>query len=475
MTLPALIEDLRRLLGPDNVLAARCDLVVYECDAYTLEKNAPDVVVFPLTTQDVAEVVNLCNRYETPLVPRGAGTSLAGGCLAIGGGVMMVLTRMKKIVEINLRDRYAVVEAGVANIWLTNALKGTGYHYAPDPSSQGACTIGGNVATNAGGPHTLKYGVTVNHVLGLEAVLPDGSIIQVGPVEDPPGLDLLGALVGSEGTLAVVTKVWVRLTPDPEDYRTMRAIFDSVEDATNAISDVIGAGIIPAAMELMDKGIVAAVEEAFHFGFPLDAQAIVIIECDGLAAGLDQQRDQIVEFCRRRDAREVLHASTPAERALLWKCRKLSVGSLGRLSPSYIIQDGVVPRTRLPHMLRRIHEISAKHGIRIVNVAHAGDGNIHPILLFDERDREQVQRVLAASSELLEECIACGGSVTAEHGVGIEKIHFMDKLFSADDLAVMGRLCDAFNPARRFSPAKVLPGGDSPSVRPRALHGGAGI
>ena len=457
-TKPDLVEDLVRLLGAESVLAAHSELVVYECDGFVIEKNCPDVVVFPRTTEQVAEVVRLCNRYEVPFLPRGAGTSLAGGCLPVGGGVMIVLTRMKEILEINLRDRYAVVQPGVVNVWLTNALKGTGYHYAPDPSSQGACTIGGNVATNSGGPHTLKYGVTVNHILGVEAVLADGSIVQLGgPAEDNPGLDLTGVLVGSEGTLAICTKAWVRLTRDPQGWRTMLGIFESVDDATNAISEIIGAGIIPAALEMMDQGILVAVEQAFHFGFPLDAQAILLIEVDGLEAGLDEQRDRIVELCLERGAREVRQARDAKERQLLWKCRKQAFGAVGRLSPSYCTQDGVVPRTKLPHILRRIIDIGQKYGVRIVNVFHAGDGNIHPILLFDERDKEQVARVLKASDEILEECLACGGSVTGEHGIGVEKIGFMNKLFSPEDLEVMGRLREAFNPTARLSPQKMLP------------------
>jgi glycolate oxidase len=449
---------LRRVAGDDGVLANHSEMLVYECDGFVIEKNCPDVVVFPRTAQQVAAIVQLGNEYDVPVLPRGAGTSLAGGCLPVGGGIMVVLTRMKQIVEINLRDRYAVVEPGVVNIWLTKALAGAGFHYAPDPSSQGACTIGGNLATNSGGPHTLKYGVTVNHVLGLEAVLADGSIVEIGgPAEDSPGLDLTGVMVGSEGTLAIATKIWVRITRDPQGYRTLLGIFESVDDATNAISAIIGAGIVPAALEMMDQGILVALEEAFRFGFPLDAQAILLIEVDGLEAGLDAQRDQIIELCQRSGAREVRQARDAAERQKLWKCRKQAFGAVGRLSPSYCTQDGVVPRTKLPHMLRRIYQIGEKHDIKVVNVFHAGDGNLHPILLFDERDGAQVKRVLQASEEILDECIACGGSVTGEHGIGVEKIEFMSKLFAPEDLEVMERLRLAFNPAGRLSPHKMLP------------------
>ncbi len=454
----SLVEELREIVGLDGVLSARSDLVVYECDGFVIEKNSPDVVVFPRTAEQVSRVVKAANRHGVPFVPRGAGTSLAGGCLPVGGGVMIVLTRMKQILDIQVRDRYAVVQPGVVNVWLNQALKGTGFHYAPDPSSQGACTIGGNVATNSGGPHTLKYGVTVNHVLGVEAVLPNGEIVQFGgPVEDHPGLDLVGALVGSEGTLAIVTKVWVRITRDPQGCRTMLAIYDTCDDATNTISEIIGAGIVPAALEMMDQGIVEAVEQAFHFGFPLDAQAVLLIEVDGLEAGLDSQRDRIIELCNKCGAREVRQARDAKERLLLWKCRKQAFGAIGRLSPSYCTQDGVVPRTKLPHILRKINEIGRRYDVRIVNVFHAGDGNIHPILLFDERVPGASERVLKASGEILDECIACGGSVTGEHGIGVEKIAFMPKLFTPDDLAAMERLRAAFNPENRLSPCKMLP------------------
>ncbi|MFO0903115.1 MAG: FAD-linked oxidase C-terminal domain-containing protein [Pirellulales bacterium] len=453
-----LTERCRQIVGVDGVLSNHAELIVFECDGFVIEKTCPDIVVFPRTTAQVAEIVRACNAADVPFLPRGAGTSLAGGCLPVGGGVMIVLTRMKEIEEINLRDRYAIVQAGVVNVWLTNALKGKGFHYAPDPSSQGACTIGGNVATNSGGPHTLKYGVTVNHVLGVEAVLADGRIVQFGgPVEQSPGLDLLGAVVGSEGTLAIVTRIWVRLTRNPQGYRTLLGIFDSVDDATQAISRIIGAGIVPAALEMMDQGILEAVEAAFQFGFPLDAQAILLIEVDGLEAGLDAQRDRIIALCRECGAREVRPAKDSQERLKLWKCRKQAFGAIGRLSPSYCTQDGVVPRTQLPQILKSITDIGARYGLRIVNVFHAGDGNIHPILLFDERDQDQTRRVLEASGEILDECLRLGGSVTGEHGIGVEKIAFMAKMFTPDDLAAMSRLRVGFNPTNRLSPDKMLP------------------
>ncbi|MCA9084923.1 MAG: FAD-binding protein [Planctomycetaceae bacterium] len=452
------VRELAAIVTGARVLDSRDELLVYECDGYIVEKSVPDVVVFPESAAEVLAIVKVCNRHRIPFVPRGAGTSLAGGCLPVGGGVMIALTRMRQIVEINHRDRYAVVEPGVVNINLTRALAGSGFHYAPDPSSQGACTIGGNVATNSGGPHTLKYGVTVNHVLGVEYVTPEGELIRIGgPCGRGNSFDLTGLFVGSEGTFGIVTKVWVRITRNPAAYRTMLAIFDSIDDTTQAISNIIGAGIVPAALEMMDKGIVGALEEAFHFGFPLDAEAVLLIEVDGLDVAVDAEAETITRLCKETGAREVRLSKTEEERALLWKCRKQAFGAIGRLSPSYCTQDGVVPRTRLPEILRFIAEVGERYGIRIVNVFHAGDGNLHPILLFDERNAEQVRQVMLASNEILSRCIALGGSVTGEHGIGVEKISFMKDLFTEDDLAVMEDVRKVFNPDGRCSPGKLLP------------------
>ena len=463
-----LIRKLRAALRPENVLSAPSELVVYDCDAFTVERRMPLAVVFPRSAEHVAEVVRICSEHGCPIVARGAGTGLAGGCTPLPNGVVVMLTRMNKILEIRLRDALALVEPGVLNLQLTNALAGTGYHFAPDPSSQGTATIGGNVATNAGGPHTLKYGVTVNHVAGLEVVLGDGSIVQFGPVEDPGVLDLARTVCGSEGTLAIVTKIWCRLTRTPQACRTIRATFASIDDASQAVSQIIAAGIVPAALELMDRGILDAVEAAFALGVPKEAAAVLVIELDGPEAGLDPLLEQVVALCRNWKPGEILQAKSPAERELLWKCRKMAVGSLGRLSPSYVLQDGVVPRTRLPHVFRRIAEIAAKYRVRIVNVAHAGDGNVHPILLLDERDRDLTARAQSASREVLEECIACGGSITAEHGVGIEKIEFMEKLFAPADLRAMCRVRQAFDPAGRLNPGKkfrVNFAGEKPTLR----------
>ena len=471
-----LLSQLRAIVGDDNLLSDADERLVYECDGYIVEKKIPDLVVFPTTAEQVEQIVKVCREHKVPFVPRGAGTSLAGGTLAVGGGVMICLTRMRKIIKVNLRDRYAIVEPGLVNVHLTNHLKGSGYHYAPDPSSQGACTIGGNVATNSGGPHTLKYGVTVNHILAAEVVLPTGERVQFGsPCEDTPGYDLTGLFVGSEGTFGVVTKIWVRLSRDPVAYRTMLGVFDTVRTATEAISAIIGAGIVPAALEMMDNGIIEALEAAFHFGFPLDAGAVLLIEVDGLEVAVDGEAKRIVDLCKANGAREVRMANSPEERALLWKCRKQAFGAIGRLSPSYCTQDGVVPRTKLPEILDFILETSEKYKIRIVNVFHAGDGNIHPILLFDERDAAQTQRVIQAGDAILSKCIELGGSVTGEHGIGVEKISFMcppaegevphghapdehrHYLFTRVDIDVMSDIRKVFNPDGLCSPSKLLP------------------
>jgi glycolate oxidase len=458
------LAELTEAVGPENVLHRHDELVVYECDGYVIEKSVPDVVVFPVTTEQVVQVVKTCNRHGVPFVPRGAGTSLAGGTLAVGGGVMICLTRMKRILEVNTRDRYAVVEPGVVNVWLTRALAGTGFHYAPDPSSQTACTIGGNVATNSGGPHTLKYGVTVNFVRGVELVLPDGSVVEAGGVtEDNPGYDLPGLIVGHEGTFGVVTRITVGLSRDPEAGRTLLGVFESVDAATETVSGIIAAGIVPAALEMLDNLMIRAVDQAFHFGFPTEAGALLIIEVDGIDAGLDREANAIAEIVRSHGGAVqtsiAWRTRKEPEYVAIWKSRKSAFGAIGRLSPTFCTQDGVVPRTKLPHILRHITRVGERHGLKIANVFHAGDGNIHPILLFDERDPEQVKRVLLASHEILEECIAVGGSVTGEHGIGVEKMEFMPKLFSPEDLAAMIALRQTFNPDGRCSPDKMIPSG----------------
>jgi glycolate oxidase len=455
--MPTLLSDLRATLGRENVLSAPSELAVYDCDAFTLERCRPDVAVLPGTTRQVAEVVTLCQRYGAAVIARGAGTGLAGGCLPQSGGVLLLLSRLNKVLDIDLRNRMAVVEAGVSNRQLANALAGTGFHFAPDPTSQGASTVGGNVATNAGGPHALKYGTTVNHVLGLEAVLADGSIIQLGPVGDPAGLDLVGVLTGSEGTLGIVTKVWGRLTPQPQHPRTVRAIFNSVDDACNAVSQLIAASIVPAAVQLIDQATLAAVEEASRIGFSHDAGATLLVDFEGPAASVDRQQECIADLCRRFGAREVLPVSSDDERRRLWECCNSLIGASGRLSPSYLVHDGAVPRSRLPQILRRTAEIGGKHEIRVLSIAHAGDGTIHAILLFDQRDPEQLERAVTAGREFLEDCVAAGGSISAEHGVGVAKIGLMERLFAPADLDAMRRVRQAFDPTGRLNSGKLIP------------------
>ncbi|MSS70806.1 MAG: FAD-binding protein [Candidatus Latescibacteria bacterium] len=453
-----LIRALSGIVGPSAVISSPDELRVYECDAYTIEKAVPVAVVLPESTEQVADVVRLCNAHRLPFVPRGAGTGLSGGCLPPQGGVMISLSRMNRILDVDLENRTARVEAGLVNLWLTNEVAHLGYHYAPDPSSQGACTIGGNVAENSGGPHTLKYGVTTNHVLGFRMVLPDGEVLDLGgPAFDTPGYDLRGVVIGSEGTMGIVTEILVRLTRNPQTCRTLLAIFDRVEDASQTVSDIIGMGIVPAALEMMDRLIIAAVEEAYRFGFPRGAEAALIVELDGPAAGIDRSAEQVLDVFRRNSARSVRLAQTEDERKLLWASRKGAFGAIGRLSPSYVTQDGVVPRTRLPEVLSRIAEIGARYNLSIANVFHAGDGNLHPIILFDERDREQLGRVIRASEEILKLCVEVGGTITGEHGIGVEKMNLMPLLFSPEDLALMQRVRDVFNRDGLCNPGKIFP------------------
>lgn len=453
-----LLSELRAIVGDAALIARPSELRVYECDGYTLEKAAPEVVVLPRTTEEVVAICRLLSRESIAFVPRGAGTGLSGGCLPLAAPVMIGTSRMNRILSIDTVNRRARVEAGVVNLDVTRAVERDGLCYAPDPSSQAACTIGGNVAENSGGPHTLKYGVTTNHVLGLRLVLPDGEVVELGgDVEDVPGYDLTGLVVGAEGTFGIVTEATVRLTRQPLAWKTLLAVFESVEEASAAVSGVIRAGIIPAALEMMDCLIVEAVEAAYRFGFPTDAGAVLIVELDGLAAGLPRQVEQVVEVCRQHRAREVRVARDEAERAALWKCRKRAFGAVGRLAPSYCTQDGVVPRTRVPDILKVILACAEKYRLRIGNVFHAGDGNIHPILLYDESDPDQVERVLQAGREILEACIALGGSATGEHGIGIEKIGQMPLMFSPADLELMQRVRRVFDPEGRCNPGKIFP------------------
>ena len=458
MLKPTIIEALQRLVGTGNLLTKEEEKLVYECDGLTMFKTIPEVVVFPTSTSLVAEVVRLADREQIPFVARGGGTGLSGGALAVDGGMMIALTKLDSILDIDIDNQRAVVQPGVVNLWITQAVSAQGYYYAPDPSSQQACTIGGNVAENSGGPHTLKYGVTTNHVLGLEVVLPDGRIIETGgPAEDYPGYDLTGILVGSEGTLGIVTKVIVRLMRKTEAVKTLMAVFESMDDASNAVSDVIGQGIVPAAIEMMDQLALEAVEAYIHAGYPTDAGGVLLIELDGLRDGMEEIATQIIDIAHKHNAREVRVARDDRERELLWLGRKRAFGAMGRISPSYYVQDGVIPRTRLPEVLRHIRDISARYAIRIANVFHAGDGNLHPLLLYDERDADQRQCVLKASEEIMRVCAAVGGSLSGEHGIGIEKRDDMPLVFTEQDITVMQYVRTVFNPRNLCNPGKIFP------------------
>src|SRR6266404_1553141 len=453
----ALTSELHSLLGKRNVLSNPEDLALYEYDG-SVDRARPEIVVFPSNTAEVSQIVKLAVKHDVSIVGRGAGTGLSGGALARGGGIMIAFGRMNRILELDLENRRALVQPGVVNFDLTRAVEHAGLYYAPDPSSQKSCTIGGNVSENSGGPHTLAYGVTANHVTGLEVVLPDGEIIRTGgKTIETAGYDLDGLLVGSEGTLALVTEITVRLTRKPEAVKTLLAVYDTLDDTTETVVDITVRAITPAACEMLDGFTLRAVEDYVHAGFPKDCAAVLLIEVEGLTEAVEAQAAAITEVCRQHNAREVRVARDDRERDLLWKGRKNAFGALGRLSPMYYVQDGVIPRTRLPETLRCIEEVSRKYDLQIGNIFHAGDGNLHPLILFDERDPEQFKRVTAAGLEIMRHCVAVGGALTGEHGVGMEKNELMPLMFTPEDLDLMRRVRAAFNPAGRLNPGKVLP------------------
>jgi glycolate oxidase len=468
------VAELRGIVGDAGLVAGKTSLRVYECDGYTLEKAAPELVVLPATTEEAARVVRLLAGAGIAFVPRGAGTGVSGGCLPVGAAVMIGTSRMRRIRSIDADNRVAEVEAGVVNLEISRRVDSLGLYYAPDPSSQSACTIGGNVAENSGGPHTLKYGVTVNHLLALEVVLPDGEVVWLDREHDAPGYDLVGLATGSEGTLGLVTAARVRLLRKPEAVTTLLATFPGVAEASRAVSAIIADGIIPAALEMLDALVIEAVEAAYHFGFTEGAGAVLLIELDGVAAGLPALAARVEECCRTEGASEIRRADDEAERALLWKSRKRAFGAMGRLAPNYCTQDGVVPRSRLPEIVETIAQVSARHGLRIANLMHAGDGNIHPLVLYDESVPGEVERVIDAGNEILEACLALGGSITGEHGIGVEKLGLMEAAFTQETLAAMADVRDAFNPRGLCNPDKVVPSSRScvEVSRPRPRGGG---
>ncbi|MDQ3307872.1 MAG: FAD-binding protein, partial [Actinomycetota bacterium] len=440
-----LAERLGAEIGHANVLTDRQQLRTYECDGLAVYRVTPALVALPDTVDQVAATVRACVEARVPYVARGSGTGLSGGALPHADGVLIVTSKLRRILEVDPANQRAVVEPGVINLDVTRAAAPHGYYYAPDPSSQQICSIGGNVAENSGGAHCLKYGFTTNHVMGAKVVSPDGDVVTLGgKAPDPPGYDLLGAFVGSEGTLGIATEVTVRLMRSPESVRTLLAAFHSTDDAGAAVSAIIGAGVTPAAVEMMDALAIEAAEAAVHCGYPDGAGAVLVIELDGPAAEVEEQFEQVTQHCGQANAFEIRIADDDAERALMWKGRKSAFAAVGRISPDYIVQDGVIPRTALPAVLRRMSELADARGLRVANVFHAGDGNLHPLVLFDDTVEGETERAEELSGAILDLCIEYGGSITGEHGVGMDKAKHMPRMYTDDDLDTMQLLRCAF-------------------------------
>jgi glycolate oxidase len=456
---PAAKKKIIELAGPGGYLDRPEDLTLYEYDG-SVDKARPELVVFPRTTEEVAAIVKITAEHGVFITGRGAGTGLSGGAIPREGGVLIGFSRMNRILEIDIENERAVLQPGVVNLDITLAVQALGYFYAPDPSSQRACTIGGNVAENSCGPHTLAYGVTTNHVLGLEFVMPDGSIHTTGGKElDQPGYDITGLLVGSEGTMALVTKIIVRLMRQPEKVKTLLAVYNSASDAADTVAEITACAITPVAVEMLDGEMLRMVEMATHAGYPMDAAAVLLIELEGLVEAVEEQTEQIREVCGRCGARECRVAKTAEERELLWKGRKNAFGAVGRVSSSYYVQDGVVPRTQVAPTLRYIAQVAERHKLSISNIFHAGDGNLHPIILFNSHVPGDLERAKAAGEDILNHCISVGGSITGEHGVGMEKNELMGRLFPPETLDYIKRFKDLFDPKQRLNPGKVLPTG----------------
>jgi glycolate oxidase len=453
----AVLERLRAAVGDDGIITDPTAVRTYACDGLTGRRVSPAAVVLPLTTGQVAEVVRTCADAGVPFVARGAGTGLSGGALPVADGVVVGLSRMRSILTVDLDNHQVTVQPGVTNLEVSKAVRPLGYFYAPDPSSQQVCTIGGNVAENSGGAHCLKYGFTTHHVMGATFVTADGRVAHLGgAIRDPAGYDLLGVVIGSEGTLGIVTEVVLRIVRVPESTQTVLAAFSSMGDAGEAVSRIIAAGITPAAIEMMDRLAIRACEETVHAGYP-DCGAALVVELDGPAVESDAFLREVIDTCNASGATEIRVAADDAERALIWKARKAAFASMGRISPSYYVQDGVIPRTRLRDVLEQIDRLSESYGLRVANVFHAGDGNLHPLVLYDDAQAEAGDRALELAGKILEACIAAGGSITGEHGVGSDKACYMPKMFSPDSIDVMGRVRDAFDPRDLCNPGKALP------------------
>ncbi|HEY9782715.1 MAG TPA: glycolate oxidase subunit GlcD [Leptolyngbyaceae cyanobacterium] len=454
-----IIKQFEAVLGKNGVVQRREELITYECDGLTSYRQRPAVVVLPRTTEQVSEVVKICDRNNIPFIARGAGTGLSGGALPIEDCVLIVTAMMRQILNIDLENQQVVVQPGIINNWVTQAVSGAGFYYAPDPSSQIICSIGGNVAENSGGVHCLKYGVTTNHVLGLKLVLPDGSIVEVGgQIPEMPGYDLTGIFVGSEGTLGIATEITLRILKTAESICVLLADFTSIEAAGEAVSDIISAGIIPAGMEMMDNMSINAVEDVVATGcYPRDATAILLVEIDGLEVEVAEYKQRIAAICKQNGARNITSASDLETRLKLWKGRKAAFAAAGNLSPDYYVQDGVIPRTQLPYVLQEIENLSQQYGYRVANVFHAGDGNLHPLVLYDNSVPGALEQVEELGGKILKLCVKVGGSISGEHGIGADKKCYMPDMFSSADLETMQYVREAFNPKGLANPGKIFP------------------
>jgi glycolate oxidase len=449
---------MKTAVGPDGLVLEREQLRTYECDGLTSYRVIPSLVILPESAEEVRKAVRVCHEEGVPFVARGSGTGLSGGALPVEQGVLIVLARMRRILEVDIPNQRVVVEPGVINLWVTQEVAPEGYYYAPDPSSQLVCSIGGNVAENSGGAHCLKYGFTTNHVTGLEVVLPDGEMVHLGgKAPDAPGYDLVGAFVGSEGTLGIATKITLRIVRKPEAVRTLLAAFPSTDEAGGAVSGIIAAGIVPAAIEMMDPLSIEAAEAAVHAGYPKDAGALLIVELDGPEAEVEHQFEEVERICHKNHSTEIRIAKDDDERVLMWKGRKAAFAAMGRISPDYYVQDGVIPRTALPEVLRKIARLAEDQGVRVANVFHAGDGNLHPLVLYDAAIEGEAERAEEVAGQILQICLDHGGSITGEHGVGHDKKKHMAKMFTAEDLDTMQRLRCAFDPSHLCNPGKVFP------------------
>jgi len=451
------VTELRALIGDEHVVTHEHQLRTYESDGLLQYAVTPGAVVLPGSAADVQALVRACHRAGVPFVARGAGSGLSGGALPVEGGVLISLTRMTRVLEVDLPNQRVVVEPGVTNVAVSQAV-GPDHFYPPDPSSQIVCTIGGNVAENSGGAHCFKYGFTTNYVTGLEIVLPDGELVRLGGKElDPPGLDLLGAFVGSEGTLGVATRIWLRVVPRPESVRTLVAFFGSTVQAGEVVSEIVAAGVVPGAIEMMDNLSIRAAERATGAGYPPDAGAALVVELDGSEAECAARFDQVVAICERAGADSVRVARDEAERELIWKARKAAFAAMGRIAPNYYVQDSVIPRTRLAEVLGRIEELASEHRLQVANVFHAGDGNLHPLVCYDGASPGEAERAEALAGLIVQACVDAGGSITGEHGVGVDKKRYMPAMFDDADLAAFQRLRCAFDPEQRANPGKVMP------------------